>query len=104
VIAPKTGNVYAYTPITRDAYFGPGFFKIDAGVSRIFAIHERTQLELRFEAFNVLNRVNLNLATIGGSAGINSSNFGRITSRPGAGFIPSDYDPRILEFAVKLHF
>lgn len=104
VINPAGGNVYAYTPVRRDAYFGPGFFKIDAGVSRMFAVREGTQLELRFEAFNVLNRVNLNLATIGGSAGINSSNFGRITSRPGAGFIPSDYDPRILEFAVKLHF
>ena len=104
VITPKTGNVYAYTPVRRAAYYGPGLFKMDAGISRLFPIRERTQLELRFEAFNVLNRVNLNLATIGSSAGINSSNFGRITSRPGAGFIPSDYDPRILEFAVKLHF
>lgn len=104
VISPAAGNVYAYTPVGRDAYYGPGLFRIDAGLSRMFPIHERTQLELRFEAFNLLNHVNVRLASIGGTAGINSSNFGRVTSQPGAGFTASDYDPRILEFAVKLHF
>ncbi len=104
VINPATGNVYAYTPIGRDAYYGPGLFKFDTGVSRLFPIRESKELELRFEAFNVLNHVNLRLATIGGTAGINSASFGRITSQPGAAFTPSDTDPRILEFAIKLHF
>lgn len=32
---------------SRNAHFCPGLFKIDAGVSRLFPIRERTQLELR---------------------------------------------------------
>jgi len=114
VINPKVGNVYAYTPIRRDAYYGPGVLRIDSSLSRIFPLYERTQLELRFEAFNVLNKVNPLLGSvsgtsaggtsIGGAAGINSSTFGLVTSMSGAGFLPADTDPRILQFAVKIHW
>jgi hypothetical protein len=114
VINPAAGNVYAYTPIRRDAYYGPSVLRVDSSLSRIFPIRERTQLELRFEAFNVLNKVNPLLgsvsgtaaggSSIGSAAGINSSNFGLVTSMPGAGFLPADTDPRILQFAVKIHW
>ena len=103
-INPAVGNVYAYSPVGRDSFYGPGTFRFDAGLSRLFPIRERAQLELRFEAFNVINHVNLKIANIGAAAGINSSNFGQITSAPGAGFTPADTDPRILQFAVKLHW
>lgn len=103
-IDPAVGNVYAYSPVGRDAFYGPGTFRFDAGLSRLFPIRERAQLELRFEAFNVINHVNLKIANIGAAAGINSSNFGKITSAPGSGFLPADTDPRILQFAVKLHW
>ena len=104
VITPKTGNVYAYTPIRRDAFYGPGTLRFDAGLSRLFPIRERSQLEFRFEAFNAINHTNLKIANIGAAAGINSSTFGRITSASSSGFIPSDTDPRILQFAMKLHW
>ncbi|HWB83553.1 MAG TPA: hypothetical protein VG675_05410 [Bryobacteraceae bacterium] len=70
---------------------GPGQFNFDAAVSRIFAINERWRIEARGEGFNVINHTNFNNPT----ANISSSNFGRITS---AG------SPRILQFALKLHF
>jgi len=105
VITPKTGNVYAYTPVGRNAYYGPSLFRFDAGLSRLFPIRERAQLELRFEAFNVLNKMNLRPTSgIGAAMGRNGSGFGYITSTPSAAFFPSDYDPRILQFAVKLHW
>jgi hypothetical protein len=105
VINPKTGNVYAYTPVRRNAFHGPGLLRFDAALSRLFPIRERTQLELRFEAFNAINKFNIRpTGGIGSAAGINSSTFGQVTSAPAAGFFPSDYDPRILQFAVKLHF
>jgi hypothetical protein len=50
------------------------------------------KLTVRFEAFNVTNRVNLSNP----SASVGGSNFGKITSTSGA--------PRILQFALKLAF
>jgi hypothetical protein len=105
VINPAKGNIYAYTPVRRDAFYGPGLLRFDASLSRLFPIRERTQIEFRFEAFNAFNKVNLRPTSgIGGAAAINGSTFGYITGSPSPGFFPSDYDPRILQFAVKLHF
>jgi len=105
VINPKAGNVYAYTPVGRDAFYGPGVLRFDGALSRLFPIRERTQLELRFEAFNAINKINLRPTSgIGSAMARNGSTFGFVTSSPGAGFFPSDYDPRILQFAVKVHF
>ena len=85
---------------------GPGQVNVDVGLSRIFPIHEAIRLEVRGEAFNVINRVNYvsSGTTNSGIAGIangginlnlSSATFGRITS---AG------DPRILQIAMKLYF
>ena len=43
-------------------------------VSRIFSIKERARLELRVEAFNVLNRVFF--APLGGATSLGNTNFG----------------------------
>jgi hypothetical protein len=70
---------------------GPGFFNIDVGLSRSFAVREAQRVQLRFEFFNATNRVNFNNP----GSNITSSNFGTILS---AG------DPRILQFAMKYTF
>jgi hypothetical protein len=70
---------------------GPGSFSFDAQLTRRFTIREGQQLEVRVEAFNVLNHPNFNNP----SGTITSSNFGRILS---AG------DPRIWQFAMKYIF
>lgn len=70
---------------------GPGSWTIDAGVSRIFKVREKQQVEFRAEATNVLNHTNFNNP----SGNLNSSTFGRIQS---AG------DPRIMQFALKYVF
>ena len=75
----------------RNAFRAPGTLRVDAALSREFAVTERLRLEARGEGFNVINHANLSAP----STNLSSSNFGRITS---AG------DPRILQFALKVHF
>ena len=70
---------------------GPGSFNIDLAVSREFGLIERLKLNVRAEAFNVLNHPNFGLP----NGNISSSNFGQITTAN---------DPRILQAAVKLVF
>ena len=61
------------------------------GLSRLFQVREHQKIELRGEAFNVLNRLNANNPT----ATTNSGVFGKITTAA---------DPRILQVALKYVF
>jgi hypothetical protein len=103
-IVAKNGNPYPYPAVSRDALYAPGVFTFDTSVSRRFPLRERLQFEFRFDAFNVLNHFNPKLGDPGSTQALNSANFGRITSAPTAGFLPSQWDPRVLQFAGKLHW
>ena len=70
---------------------GPGSFTFDAELSRSFKVWESQSLQLRFEAFNVLNHPVFNNPT----TTLTSSNFGRILTAN---------NPRILQAAVKYVF
>jgi hypothetical protein len=67
----------------------PGYANVDASLVRTFPLAGRSQVQFRWEVFNVLNHVNLGLPV----ADLNSPNFGRIFS---AG------PPRLMQFAVKV--
>jgi hypothetical protein len=95
-----------YGNLGRNAVRGPGFFDIDVALSRIFRVSERFTLQARAEAFNILNHTSFvgafapsgqpAGATFGtASANLSASNFGQLTGA---------YDPRILQFAMKLIF
>jgi hypothetical protein len=77
----------------------PGVFNIDLSLLRQVTLRGRMKLQLRAEAFNVTNHVNLgipNTTFIPGGDGRNvNSNFGRITSAR---------DARILQFGARLVF
>ena len=75
----------------KSVFNAPGSINFDMSLSRVFRFGERWQLEARAESFNVINHTNFN----GPATGLNSSTFGVIN---GAG------DPRIMQFAMKLHF
>jgi hypothetical protein len=77
--------------IGRNAVRGPHALNVDFSVSRNFQLRERARLEARAEAFNAINHANYNNPT----TAFNSSNFGRVLGAA---------DPRILQFAMKLHF
>ena len=71
---------------------GPGFWTIDLALTRIVRLGTMRDLELRLEAFNLLNNFNWgNPATT-----LDSPTFGQITSQAG--------DPRILQFGIKYAF
>ena len=82
-----------YGNLGQASLVGPGYFEIDAALSRNFTIprHEAQRLEVRFETFNVLNHTNFNTPT----TSLTSSTFGTILSAR---------DPRILQFAMKYVF
>jgi Carboxypeptidase regulatory-like domain len=71
---------------------GPGFWNIDMALARLLDAGGGKTIELRVEAFNLLNHVNW------GDPGTNldAATFGRITTQNG--------NSRILQFAVKYGF
>ena len=71
---------------------GPGYWAIDLGISRLFSFSTTQNLELRVEAFNLLNNFNWGNPQTNYDVGT----FGRITTTGG--------DPRIMQFAVKYGF
>ena len=77
---------------------GPGYFNVDAGLSRIFTIKERQRVEVRADATNVLNHTNfapITNAQITAFTTLTSNTFGRLQSAR---------DARVLQFALKYVF
>jgi hypothetical protein len=99
---------------------GPGFFQVDLALYKTIAASDRVKLQLRFEVFNVFNRVNflgvpvdngssyntLNLS----SATFDSPNLSQATSitgftpAPDFGRANTTRDPRQAQFGIKLIF
>jgi len=95
----------AFGNLGRDYVYSPGVFNFDAAISRRFTIHEQKQFELRFEAFNAINHFNASIGGPGTTAGLNNAKtFGQQTAASTPGFLPSVYDPRILQFSTKLYW
>ena len=69
------------------------------GLSRAFIIRERQKIEIRGEAFNLENRINLGSPV----ATLSSSTFGQINAEPaGNGSVGAQgYGPRIMQLAIK---
>ena len=74
----------------RNTFRGPNFITVDTGLFKRFAFTESIAATIRFEAFNVLNRTNLNGPNASMSSG---ADFMRTTSAR---------DPRILQLAARL--
>ncbi|MCW5962383.1 MAG: carboxypeptidase regulatory-like domain-containing protein [Pyrinomonadaceae bacterium] len=72
---------------------GPRYFNINAALLKNIRFGETMRVQLRAEAFNLLNNVNFIQNTQ--FANINSTSFGRITS---------DFGPRQMQFAVRFEF
>ena len=75
----------------RNTFRGPGFAQVDVSVSKRFAITEAVGLQLRLNAYNALNRVNLDNPV----TDLNNNNFGRSTSQQ---------TPRAFEAVLRLNF
>jgi Carboxypeptidase regulatory-like domain/TonB-dependent Receptor Plug Domain len=75
----------------RNTLRGPGLRNVDLGLHKTFATGGGTRLQVRIEAFNAFNWVNLNPP----NTMQNSANFGRITA---AG------NPRVMQGALRFSF
>jgi hypothetical protein len=88
--------------VGRDQFRGPKFLQTDCALSRAFPLREALALNLRFEAFNLLNHPNFATPEsdgyIGETTSLISPTFGEVTSTP------YNYGARIFQGAVKLTF
>jgi outer membrane receptor protein involved in Fe transport len=85
--------------LPRHALYGPGFWNVDASLFKRFKLGERSNVELRVEAQNVFNHVDLGNpdAEIGVPGNLNAH----------AGFISgtaANWNPRNLQFALRFQF
>jgi carboxypeptidase family protein/TonB-dependent receptor-like protein len=102
------------TPLTGAAALGgvtrvpgPGFHRLDFSLFKNIQLTERFKLQFRTEIFNIFNHPNFNAPGFGGngvvaisnSLNYNSSTFGEIGSTRDA-----PYDPRQIQFALKLYY
>jgi hypothetical protein len=85
---------------TREPYE----FNIDVAVARTFPMGERLRLELRGEAFNVLNRVNFNAPNTGLSAQVNSQTGDAFFNSPSFGLITSAKSARFMQLVARFEF
>ncbi|MGC1188740.1 MAG: hypothetical protein WA871_15250 [Candidatus Acidiferrales bacterium] len=103
--ANATTGTGQFGTIQRNYLRAPGAINFDMSVSRMFPIHERLQAELRLDMFNVFNHWNPTGESAGSPTGTTGSqNLGYITSAPLSNIIPTQYDPRVLQLALKLHW
>lgn len=87
----------------RNALRGPGSVNIDVALSRIFKVKERYALQIRAEAFNLLNHANfVGAISPAGQPGFTTMSTNLSSSTYGQ--VQAAFDPRLLQFAMKLSF
>lgn len=75
----------------RNAFRGPGFAQTDLSLSKRFRATERLAAQIRVDAFNAFNRVNLSNPV----TDLSNNNFGRSTSAD---------TPRVLQLGLRVEF
>ncbi|NNE99204.1 MAG: TonB-dependent receptor [Pyrinomonadaceae bacterium] len=76
---------------------GPWYYNVDAGIIKNISFGERFRVQLRAEAFNLLNKTNFFIGENTGTFDVDISTFGRINPT-------STFSPRIMQFAFRLEF
>ena len=90
----SVGDQSCYGTAGRNIIEGPGFANVDFSLYKNIALTERFGAQLRFEFFNLFNRVNFNNPGVSFDPS-NLSSFG---------VIGSTQDARQIQIAVKIHF
>jgi hypothetical protein len=100
-------NSFGYLGGYATTTTGVGFRRLDFSAFKSYQINERFSLQFRAEFFNILNHPNFNnpnfsgngVVAIANSGSFNNPNFGEIASTRDAPF-----DPRQIQFALKLYY
>ena len=82
---------FTFGSARRNSVIGPGYANVDLALAKTWAFAGRSQLEIRWEVFNLLNRANFDLP----NRTFGSPNFGRIFSAK---------SPREMQFGARLAF
>ncbi len=94
---------YTFGNLKNNSLFGPGAIIFNTGLSRIFPITERQQIEFRWEVFNMPNHANLYAP----QTAFVAPTFGQPTPASTAGLgglNQTTNDPRTMQFALKYVF
>ncbi|HWW76123.1 MAG TPA: hypothetical protein VNZ44_12035, partial [Pyrinomonadaceae bacterium] len=83
----------------RNAFRGPGYWNVDAGLYKRIRFSERYSLQLRLEAFNVLNHANLFFDP----NQLDASGFDFVSARRGV-FPSGNLERRNVQLAAKFIF
>jgi hypothetical protein len=90
---PQAGTIGG---LQRRMFSGPATVDFNASIQKITRLTERHSLEIRVEAFNVLNRANYQLP---------NNTFGTgTTPRAGFGAATAAADPRQVQFGLRVDF
>jgi hypothetical protein len=84
-------STYSFGNTPRNSVVGPGLLEFDGSLQKEWPLRESMSLQLRADAYNLVNRPNFNLP-------------GRIFGASNFGVVSSALDPRQMEFAMKLIF
>lgn len=87
----QTGN------LPRGFINGPWYFNWNAGLIKNIRFSETTRLQLRAEAFNVLNNTNFFISENTSTFDVDSTTFGQIP-------VGNTFSPRIMQFALRFEF
>ena len=81
----------------RNTFVGPGLWETDLTLSKNFKLTERFNMKFDASAFNVFNRTNFELASVGGGANneVRGSLFGEAGGTIG---------PRVMQFGLRFSF
>ena len=80
---------------------------MDFSLFKTIPLTERFRLEFRSEFFNILNHPNFNAPNFGGNGVVavpNSANFTSISFGEIGSTRDAPYDPRQIQFALKLYY
>ncbi len=107
-IAGGTGTDFGN--VGRNPLRGPRQFNLDVSILKRFRLTESNNVELRAEAFNLLNNVNFanpisNLGAVTSSGGTIDPNTGRVIGPGDFGkIISTSNNPRLVQLALKFSF
>ena len=87
---------------SRNAFRAPGFYELDLGAYKTFAITERVKVQLRGEAYNLFNHANLYVIGTGADLYNISGSSYSVTACKGC--TGTTADRRNLQLAAKIIF
>jgi hypothetical protein len=97
---------YTFGNLGNNSLYGPGAIVVNTGLWRDFKVTEGSQIEFKWEVFNLSNHANLYVPDVTG-AGIGLPGFGQPTAQSTAGLGALNQtinDPRTMQFSLKYSF